>query len=75
MTFIIVILLFPLNPGPTPATMNYTVVVVGGIFTTSTIYYFFPVYGGRHWFSGPVRNIDNGNIKDVEEKKSLEKDT
>ncbi|KAF8874578.1 amino acid/polyamine transporter I [Gymnopilus junonius] len=73
MAFIIIILLFPLNPGPTPATMNYTIVVVGGTLTLSTVYYFFPVYGGRHWFSGPVRNIDDKSTEEVEDKESYEK--
>jgi hypothetical protein len=47
--------------------MNYTVVVLGGIMVLSVLWYYFPVYGGVHWFTGPVSNIgtiekeDNGS--------------
>ncbi|KAJ3836744.1 amino acid/polyamine transporter I [Lentinula raphanica] len=37
--------------------MNYTVVVVGGTILLSLGYYFFPVYGGKHWFTGPVHTV------------------
>ncbi|PPQ70471.1 hypothetical protein CVT26_013918 [Gymnopilus dilepis] len=73
MAFIIIILLFPLNPDPTAAEMNYSIVVVGGILTLSTVYYFLPVYGGRHWFSGPVRNVDGVPSREEDEKQSFEK--
>ncbi|KAE9388079.1 amino acid transporter [Gymnopus androsaceus JB14] len=50
-----IVLLFPAEPGvPSPATMNYTVLVMGGVTVLSTVYYYFPVYGGIHWFKGPV---------------------
>ncbi|KAF8824133.1 hypothetical protein HHX47_DHR9000553 [Lentinula edodes] len=55
MLFMSVILLFPAEPNFSgPATMNYTVLVMGGVMLFSTAYYFFPVYGGVHWFKGPV---------------------
>ncbi|KAF9479939.1 amino acid transporter [Pholiota conissans] len=57
MTVMIVILIFPTEPAPTAENMNYTVVVVGGILVLSTIYYFLPGIGGRHWFTGPVRTV------------------
>lgn len=37
--------------------MNYTVVVFGGVMTLSLIWYYFPIYGGVHWFTGPIKNI------------------
>jgi len=37
--------------------MNYTVAVVGGVLTLSVVWFYFPKYGGVHWFQGPVRNI------------------
>jgi hypothetical protein len=37
--------------------MNYTVVVIGGTVILSLGYYFFPKYGGRYWFTGPVGTI------------------
>lgn len=63
MTFMIIILLFPVEPAPDSTSMNYTVVVVGGILLLATFYYFFPVYGGRYWFKGPVANIDTADAK------------
>ncbi|KAJ3511155.1 hypothetical protein NLJ89_g4262 [Agrocybe chaxingu] len=58
MALMIVILIFPANTDPEAETMNYAVVVVGCILLLSVIYYFLPIYGGRHWFTGPVRTID-----------------
>ncbi|KAJ3763379.1 amino acid permease-domain-containing protein [Lentinula raphanica] len=50
-----VILLFPAEPNLSgPATMNYTVLVIGSVIVFSTVYYFLPVYGGMNWFTGPV---------------------
>ncbi|KAJ4485271.1 amino acid/polyamine transporter I [Lentinula aciculospora] len=55
MLFMSVILLFPAEPAlASPATMNYTVLVIGSVMLFATVYYFFPVYGGIHWFKGPV---------------------
>ena len=34
------------------------VVVMGGVICCSLIWYYFPVYGGVHWFTGPVRNVE-----------------
>ena len=42
--------------------MNYTVVVLGGVLLLSIIWYYFPVYGGVHWFTGPVRNVDHPDV-------------
>ncbi|KAF8173700.1 amino acid/polyamine transporter I [Pholiota molesta] len=58
MCMMIVVLLFPTNVAPTANSMNYTVVVVGGILSLSGTYYFLPIIGGRHWFTGPLRTID-----------------
>lgn len=57
MLFMIVVLLFPSSPGATSQSMNYTVVVAGGVILLSLTYYFFPKYGGRYWFKGPVYTI------------------
>ncbi|KAJ7618132.1 APC amino acid permease [Mycena polygramma] len=61
MAFMIVALMFPTAPGPTTQTMNYSVVVLGGILFLALCYYYFPRYGGVHWFRGPVANVDQGN--------------
>lgn len=65
MVFMIVVFLFPAAPDVTSQSMNYTVVVVGGVLALSLTYYFLPVYGGMHWFKGPVETI--GDIEVVEE--------
>ncbi|KAF9010827.1 amino acid/polyamine transporter I [Cyathus striatus] len=72
MSFMILILLFPTNPGPSSIDMNYTVVVVGGIIVLSLVYYFFPVYGGRHWFTGPVANTHSDDNMLANEKESYD---
>ena len=67
--FAIVIVMFPTNPGPDVTTMNYTVVVGGGWVGLSIIYYFFPKYGGRYWFTGPMANIQrDASVEIIEEK-------
>jgi len=57
MTFMGVVFLFPTTPQTDTADMNYTVVVEGGIMFLALIYYYFPKYGGIHWFTGPVPTI------------------
>ncbi|KAG6861937.1 hypothetical protein C0995_009887 [Termitomyces sp. Mi166 len=59
MAFIVVVFFFPSQPAPNSTNMNYTVVVLGGTLLLATIYYFFPVYGGRYWFKGPVQTIED----------------
>lgn len=54
-------LLFPTAPSPIGSTMNYSVVVIGGVVCLSMAYYFFPKYGGINWFRGPVANINVAN--------------
>ncbi|KAJ7185274.1 APC amino acid permease [Mycena filopes] len=58
MVFMSVVLLFPALPQTNAEEMNYSVVVLGGFLFLSLAYYYFPVYGGRTWFKGPVRNLD-----------------
>jgi len=61
MIFSIVILIFPTSPDPTAPEMNYTVVVLGGWIALCLVYYFLPVYGGVHWFRGPISNVLDGD--------------
>ena len=61
MTFLGVVFLFPDYTHPTSADMNYTVVVFGGVMLLSLIWYYFPKYGGVHWFTGPVSNFAAGD--------------
>ncbi|KAJ6529059.1 amino acid/polyamine transporter I [Mycena vulgaris] len=57
MWFMTIVLMFPAAPNPIAETMNYTVVVMGGALLLAVGYYFFPHYGGRHWFTGPISNL------------------
>ncbi|KAG2145191.1 amino acid/polyamine transporter I [Suillus clintonianus] len=57
MVFVITVFFFPATPQTTPQQMNYTVVVLGGFMFLAISYYYCPVYGGVHWFSGPIANI------------------
>lgn len=61
-----IVLLFPTTPQVEPATMNYSVVVLGGVTILSVLYYYFPKYGGIHWFRGPVVTLeDNGESESI----------
>jgi len=58
MVFMTIVFLFPTTPQTSVQEMNYTVVVLGGVLLLSLVWYYFPVYGGVHWFTGPVANVD-----------------
>ncbi|EPQ50387.1 amino acid transporter [Gloeophyllum trabeum ATCC 11539] len=58
MLFAVVVFLFPANPNPTASDMNYTVAVLGAVALGSLLYYYCPVYGGVHWFKGPIANVN-----------------
>lgn len=58
MTFLFILLLFPTYPDPKPDEMNYAVVVLGFVLVFCVVYYWFPGYGGKTFFTGPVRTID-----------------
>ncbi|KIJ50210.1 hypothetical protein M422DRAFT_44582 [Sphaerobolus stellatus SS14] len=55
--FINIIFFFPTSPNPSVAKMNY--IVWFGTLFLSVVWYYFPVYGGVHWFNGPIRTVDN----------------
>ncbi|KAI6117455.1 amino acid permease-domain-containing protein [Pisolithus croceorrhizus] len=57
MPFMDIIFLLPTTPSTSATTMNYTIVVLGGVLGLSLVWYYLPVYGGVHWFTGPVPNI------------------
>ncbi len=61
MAFMSIVFLFPSSPQSDVASMNYTVVVFGGVMALSLIWYYLPIYGGVHWFTGPVRNITSSS--------------
>ncbi|PCH43032.1 APC amino acid permease [Wolfiporia cocos MD-104 SS10] len=58
MTFMGIVFLFPATPTTDVADMNYTIVVLGGVLLLSIAWYYFPVYGGVHWFTGPVPTVE-----------------
>ena len=72
MVFNIVMFMFPASPGPTQATMNYSSVVLGGTLLLSIIYFYFPKYGGIHWFDGPVRNVTDSDSDERSQPEKLE---
>jgi amino acid transporter len=77
MTFIFILLLFPSFSDPTPLEMNYAVVVLGFVLIFCLVYYYFPKYGGKTFFTGPVRTIDdmldeNPEVQAAVEKKIVE---
>ena len=61
MVFSTTITAFPSAPGPDASSMNYEVVVFGAWLALCLGYFYVPVYGGVHWFNGPVRTIDGAN--------------
>jgi hypothetical protein len=70
MSFLAVVFLFPSTPQTSVQDMNYTVVVLGGVMILSIGWYYFPKYGGVHWFTGPVRNIELPQMEDSGSKES-----
>ncbi|PSR83469.1 hypothetical protein PHLCEN_2v5741 [Hermanssonia centrifuga] len=62
--------MFPSAPNATGQSMNYAVVVGGGWIILCLIYYYFPRYGGRYWFRGPIFNVYAENLES-EEKSSV----
>jgi len=57
MVFMNIVFFFPATPQTTVQEMNYTVVVLGGFMFLAIFWYYCPVYGGVHWFNGPVSNL------------------
>ncbi|KAH9855702.1 APC amino acid permease [Lenzites betulinus] len=62
MVFSVIMLAFPTAPGPTAEEMNYMIVVFVGWITLCLVYYYFPVYGGVHWFNGPRTTVDDVSL-------------
>ncbi|KAI0264624.1 amino acid/polyamine transporter I [Gloeopeniophorella convolvens] len=61
MTFQLVVFMFPTDPNPTAATMNYSTVVWGGVLVFSLVYFYLPKYGGIYWFTGPVSTLEDSD--------------
>ncbi|KAG0692512.1 amino acid/polyamine transporter I [Suillus ampliporus] len=81
MVFMIIVFFFPSTPKTTAQEMNYTVVVLGGYMFLAISWYYLPVYGGVHWFNGPVSNLtpainneqgDEGSMSEKMEQRGVE---
>ncbi|KAJ5701149.1 hypothetical protein N7488_008697 [Penicillium malachiteum] len=56
--FGVILSMFPTSgPNPTPADMNYTVVINGFVWIGCMVYYFL---FARHWFTGPKMTVQEG---------------
>lgn len=73
MTFIFILLLFPIYPSPDSTQMNYAVAVLGFVLVFCLGYYYFPKYGGKTFFTGPVRTIDEILAENPEAEAVVEK--
>jgi len=73
MIFMDIVFFFPTTPQTDVANMNYTLVVLGGVLCLSVVWYYFPVYGGVHWFTGPVPNVGKMNEETASSRGSVEK--
>jgi len=79
MTFVFILLLFPSYPDPNAQEMNYAVVVLGFVLVFCVVYYYMPGFGGKTFFTGPVRTIDeiigeNPEVNEALERKIAEDD-
>jgi len=52
-----IVFFFPTTMHTNTQQMNYTVVVLGGVLILSLVWFYLPVYGGVHWFKGPVPTV------------------
>ena len=53
-----IVFFFPTTKQTNAQSMNYTAVVLGGVLILSLVWFYLPVYGGVHWFKGPVRTLE-----------------
>ena len=58
MIFSTVIIAFPGAPAPDAQGMNYMSIVFGGWILLCLAYFYLPVYGGKYWFNGPQRTLE-----------------
>ncbi|KAL1740224.1 amino acid/polyamine transporter I [Schizophyllum fasciatum] len=72
MSVMSVVFFFPTTPHPAGADMNYAVVVLGGVLGASVVYFYFPKYGGQHWFAGPVITVGGGMAAENAEEERAE---
>lgn len=71
MCFMCIVLLFPSTPQTNTEDMNYTSVVLFGTLILSLVWYYLPVYGGVHWFKGPIPTIGDAVVDVGEDDSSV----
>ncbi|KAI0705733.1 amino acid transporter [Cerioporus squamosus] len=64
-SFFMVIFMFPPGAHPTAETMNYTVVIIMGVFIFASLWW---MISAHKWFRGPVRTVDYQDAHELEEK-------
>jgi len=64
-SFIIVLLVFPPGSSVTAQNMNYAVVIIMSVFIFASVYW---IVSARHWFTGPVKNVDESQTASYDEK-------
>ncbi|KAF8964731.1 amino acid transporter [Flammula alnicola] len=64
------ILMFPQSEHPSAGSMNYTVLILGGVLLLSALNFYFPKYGGVHWFEGTVLTADRLDATEKERHES-----
>ncbi|KAK1219603.1 hypothetical protein PQX77_017674 [Marasmius sp. AFHP31] len=62
-TFIIVVLVFPVGQAVTAENMNYAIVIIGAVFIFASISW---VVSARHWFHGPVKTVGDNSVGSLE---------
>ena len=62
--FIVVILLFPANPNPDVSVMNWAVLILGVVFLGASFAW---VVSARHWFKGPIHEVDPDYVEPTEQ--------
>jgi len=67
-----VIVLFPTSRATDVQNMNYSAVILGGTLLLSLAWYYCPVYGGVHWFRGPMPNLEGRSVQPWYDDKSEE---
>ncbi|PPQ68386.1 hypothetical protein CVT25_007924 [Psilocybe cyanescens] len=63
-TFIVVMLFFPPHQVTSAQDMNYSVVIIMGVFIFASLSW---VLSARKWFTGPVRNIDESPATSIKQ--------
>lgn len=73
-SFLVVILLLPQVYPITAQTLNYAPIMIGAITLISLVGWILPWgYGGRSWFKGPIRTINDEDLTGARVEDDIEK--